>query len=202
MWENEKKRKRKNGKKTKSKNEKIIKLRIKKLKNQIKKMFFWKKKTNKKIKEWKRKSGLQGVPPETAQNFFFARYVTRNRAAVEVKKWNNQKTHQTHPKNKKEKQKKRTPLNPGLWRSHSTLQASYLCSMFLQCMFFLVKEEEWLLGRLCSRCYHVGRAGTGEACLASGATPSSLRTVKKQNHLIFSLVFFLFYCFIVFFFLF
>ena len=38
----------------------------------------------------------------------------------------------------------------------------------------------------CGRCYHVGRAGTGEACRARGATsPSSLSTVKtKQGDLV------------------
>ena len=66
-----------------------------------------KKKKDKTIK--KIKKGLQGVPslpPETAQrNDLFERYVTRNRAAIEVKK-NTQKT---------------KPL-----KSHSALQASYL----------------------------------------------------------------------------
>ena len=56
-------------------------------------------------KQWKKKRGLQRVPPETAQNMIVLRNVKRNRAAIKVKM-----------KNSKNKNR-----NPGPLRSHSAL---------------------------------------------------------------------------------
>ena len=41
-------------------------------------------------------------------------------------------------------------------------------------MFLSVKEEGWLFGHLCSRCYHVGRASTGVGVGKPGLVSISL----------------------------
>ena len=153
----------KHGKKT-IKERRNHKIKNKNLKNQIKKMFFWKKKkTNKKIKEWKRKSGLQGVPPETAPKKKNCTICYKKSCSSWGQKMKESKTHQTHPKNKKEKQKKRTPLNPGLWRSHSTLQASLLVFNVLTVhVFFLWRK----------------RSDSFDACVAGVTTSDGLALVK------------------------
>ena len=59
----------------------------------------------------------------------------------------------------------------------------HVCNVLRVHAFFLVKEEQYLVTHLCIKCHHVGRAGTGEACLANGATStSSLSTSNiKRN---------------------
>ena len=48
-------------------------------------------------------------------------------------------------------------------------------------VFFFVKEEDCLFGHLCSKYHQVGRASTGEASTASGATSRLVIKHMKKN---------------------
>ena len=73
------------------------------------------------------------------------------------------------------------------WYEQAGTRCQFLES-FWQCVSFLYVSRGWsvsFFGHLCSRCYHVVRASTGQACTASGATsPMSLQhsqNKKKQR---------------------
>ena len=67
-----------------------------------------------------------------------------------------------------------------MYRHYSVMQKQV--GMFLQCiMFLLVEEEEWLTRHLCSRCCHVGWASIGEACTASEPRLFDIQHSQKKT---------------------
>ena len=60
-------------------------------------------------------------------------------------------------------------------------QGGILFNVLTVHVIFFAEGEDCLFRHLCSRCDHAGRASTGEASTASGATPLSSNTVKTQR---------------------